>query len=185
MITCYLLKFSQDHQLTMYWYIVIIWWLSVSIGLESMENGHSHPMALHARDRHLGWIKAPYRPLAWALPSKRVTASLLTSCVGIIIWSKTVSEPPLNIFWGSSRPIRGHDFWLWTNQMPHFQQDFQLPLDVKPGNPPPAWALPSNRTPIWLRYTLKTDTEVESEPLIDLWHGHSHLLALPSNGTTR
>ena len=29
--------------------------------------GHSNPMALHARNRHLVWIKVPYGPLAWAL----------------------------------------------------------------------------------------------------------------------
>ena len=34
----------------------------------SLWRGHCHPMALHAGDRHLCGIKAPYRPLAWALP---------------------------------------------------------------------------------------------------------------------
>ena len=51
----------------------------------NLWRGQSHPMALHARHRHLVWIKAPYRPLAWALnptlTSHGITRQRPTPCL--------------------------------------------------------------------------------------------------------
>ena len=63
-------------------------------------------------------------------------------------WFKIVRVPPLNIFRRSSRPIRGQDFWLSTNQKPRFQPDFEPPLNLNPSNPLPIQWKWTNAVPI-------------------------------------
>ena len=47
---------------------------------------------------------------------------------------RTVRVPPLNIFRGSSRPIRGQDFGLSANKKPRFRPDSELLTNLKPSN---------------------------------------------------
>ena len=47
---------------------------------------------------------------------------------------RIVRVPPLNIFGGSSRPIRSQDSELSTNQRPRFQQNFRLQPNLSPPN---------------------------------------------------
>ena len=47
---------------------------------------------------------------------------------------RIVRVPPLNIFGGSSRPIRSQDSELSTNQRPRFQQNFRLQQNLSPPN---------------------------------------------------
>ena len=48
---------------------------------------------------------------------------------------RTVRVPPLNIFGESSRPIRGQDFELSTNQKPRFRPDSHCWTKLKSTNP--------------------------------------------------
>ena len=50
---------------------------------------------------------------------------------------RIVRVPPLNIFGGSSRPIRSQDSVLSTNQRPRFQQNFRLQPNLSPSNAQP------------------------------------------------
>ena len=84
-------ELSVDQDLMISWHTLINWWLPAVPA--DIQSGSSVDHVLIYSDyliiicsRHLVLIKAPFRPLAWELPSKSVTASLLTSCVGIIIW---------------------------------------------------------------------------------------------------
>ena len=47
---------------------------------------------------------------------------------------RIVRVPPLNIFRGSSLPIRSQDSELSTNQRPRFQQNFRLQQNLSPPN---------------------------------------------------
>ena len=68
---------------------------------------------------------------------------------------RIVRVPPLKIFWGTSRPMRGQHFKLSTNQKPPFRPDSRCWSNLWSTNPTPMHQLTENQVP--LEYQLTAD----------------------------
>ena len=68
---------------------------------------------------------------------------------------RIVRVPPLKIFWGTSRPMRGQHFKLSTNQKPRFRPDSRCWSNLRSTNPTPMCQLTENQVP--LEYQLTAD----------------------------
>ena len=66
-----------------------------------------------------------------------------------------VRVPPLKIFWGTSRPMRGQHFKLSTNQKPRFRPDSRCWSNLRSTNPTPMCQLTENQ--VSLEYQLTAD----------------------------
>ena len=72
---------------------------------------------------------------------------------------RIVRVPPLNIFGGSSRPIRSQDSELSTNQRPRFQPNFRLQPNLSPPN-----ALPLCHCKVTVSISAKYSASAKFEP---------------------